>query len=249
MDIASTVEDQPEQSDNTRDHWRLVLKYARERPGAVGAVLYVYVSLIGVLFNQAYFAEFGIPILEYFEVGDFLLSGLRQPVLLVIPAVMVIAYALYGAATVYLDQVVTRFRERTLPRLQRSQSVSARTGVWAMNLDRRLGALTEPLSRYIPLFFASFALLFSFAVVAIQGKLEAAKVMKRAKATMCVYVDNGLLQQTPLIRLGSAQRVMFFIDQSSESVAIIPRERVRSLRINSEPSESCLVSEPGEGSA
>lgn len=63
-----------------------------EQPALVVSVLYLFASLIGLVYSWAFLRSFGINVLQYSEIGDFLLASLKEPMiwLLVILAVTLV---------------------------------------------------------------------------------------------------------------------------------------------------------------
>lgn len=74
-----------------------VVTLLREQPALAVSIGYVLLALIGLWSSYWFYRGFGIAIIEYYEVSDFLIAGLRDPynvlALLGISAIMAIAYA------------------------------------------------------------------------------------------------------------------------------------------------------------
>ena len=64
---------------------RRLWAYALENPVVFTVLFYGYVSIIGLIYNTVYFRQFGIAILEFYDLQDFLLGGLRSPTVLSVP--------------------------------------------------------------------------------------------------------------------------------------------------------------------
>jgi hypothetical protein len=64
------------------------LTYVRSNPTYVGTLLYLTICFLGLVYNQTVFAITGLNPTLYFDVSDFILSGLRHPVVLVTPIVL-----------------------------------------------------------------------------------------------------------------------------------------------------------------
>lgn len=93
---------------------RIIPLFKRE-PALAITLSYLLVGAIGLWSSYWYYREFGIPILEYYQVGDFLVAGLRDPfnffALLLMGSVAFIAY---GAAWYEIQnpEKVATLRER-----------------------------------------------------------------------------------------------------------------------------------------
>lgn len=74
-----------------------VLALLREQPALTVSVGYLLLALIGLWSSYWFYRGFGIAIIEYYEVSDFLIAGLRDPynllALVGISALMAVAYA------------------------------------------------------------------------------------------------------------------------------------------------------------
>jgi hypothetical protein len=66
-------------------------------PVLISGALYAYVSLVGTIYNVLFFQKYSIDILNYYDVRDYLLSGLRHPV----PLAMTVILWLVLAARFY----------------------------------------------------------------------------------------------------------------------------------------------------
>lgn len=77
-------------SDTSRQSW--FRKTLVDQPALFISVLYLFASLIGLVYSWAFLRSFGIDVMQYSEVGDFLLASLKEPViwLLVIVTVALI---------------------------------------------------------------------------------------------------------------------------------------------------------------
>ena len=55
----------------------------------VGALLYAYVAYVGLVYCVALYWMIGINLINLFEPTDFLLAGLRHPIVLVLPVIFI----------------------------------------------------------------------------------------------------------------------------------------------------------------
>lgn len=65
-------------------------RYVEENLVFIGVLLYAYVTFVGLLYSEALYWKIGINPLSFFEPTDFLLAGLRHPVALTIPVIILI---------------------------------------------------------------------------------------------------------------------------------------------------------------
>lgn len=78
-----------------------------QQPALVVSVLYLFASLIGLVYSWAFLRSFGINVLQYSEIGDFLLASLKEPVIWLL---VVLAVALVQG-----DSALSRVVERRSP--------------------------------------------------------------------------------------------------------------------------------------
>ncbi|MDO5610267.1 MAG: hypothetical protein Q4G62_05755 [Pseudomonadota bacterium] len=59
--------------------WPRMVRLFKQEPALAITLSYLLVGLVGVWSSYWYYRQFGIPILQYYQVSDFLISGLREP--------------------------------------------------------------------------------------------------------------------------------------------------------------------------
>lgn len=106
---------------------RIIPLFKRE-PALAITLSYLLVGAIGLWSSYWYYREFGLPILEYYQVGDFLIAGLRDPLnymaFLMMLLVGLLAYSVTWYEMRYPDKVVT-LRQRKWGRLLFPEYASA----------------------------------------------------------------------------------------------------------------------------
>jgi hypothetical protein len=68
---------------------RQLFLYIQENHAYIFGILYLVVCVMGVIYDNAIYYRTGVNPLLYFDLSDFLLSGLRHPLILVIPILLV----------------------------------------------------------------------------------------------------------------------------------------------------------------
>ncbi|MGI9236503.1 MAG: hypothetical protein ACR2QZ_03860 [Woeseiaceae bacterium] len=91
---------------DTRAHGRLAAVF-REHPALLVSSIYVAASAIGIFYSWAYLRQFGINVLNYAQISDFLIASLREPFTWLIVALAV--------GLVVLDNANSRRIERKGP--------------------------------------------------------------------------------------------------------------------------------------
>lgn len=60
------------------------MDFLQQYPGLAATTGYLLLTAIGIIYEVQYYRLFGIPILNFSEPSDFLMSGIRRPVLLLL---------------------------------------------------------------------------------------------------------------------------------------------------------------------
>jgi hypothetical protein len=74
---------------------RRTIVYIEEHRVFIGVLFYLYATLIGLLYFLALYWVTGINLFNFFELTDFLLAGLRHPVLLLLPIIFSLGLGIY----------------------------------------------------------------------------------------------------------------------------------------------------------
>jgi hypothetical protein len=62
----------------------------------ISAILYIFICFLGVIYDDTVYVKTGVNPLLYFDITDFLLSGLRHPIIFLIPTIVTIGIILVG---------------------------------------------------------------------------------------------------------------------------------------------------------
>lgn len=218
--------------------------YALERPAVFGALAYLYVSATGLLYNVVFFRSFDIDVLAFYEVGDFLLAGLRRPLILLIPIAIVAASVLLGVVTVVLDRLHKRVRRD----LTTSLSSAGGRRTWAAALATRYNELNERwnrrtvlLDRHLLTIYLLLAVVLSASVVISLATADASEITRETRRH-CVYTEDSATRPIaePAFYIGSTQAVYFFL--SDGALHLVPRDRVtRIVRVDLPASAQCAA--------
>lgn len=104
---------QEDDEDPARPTFRLLREvwiHAVSRAVLSGAVFCGYVTIVGLIYNVVYFGPFNIEPFESYDTQDFLLAGLRIPILLALPPAMMLGGFLFGVAVLVVDRLDRRWR-------------------------------------------------------------------------------------------------------------------------------------------
>lgn len=173
-------------------------------------LVYAQISSMGVMYMWGLFHGFGINILEFADVSDFLLSGVKEPLALTL--------AVVGGALIYVCIVLeTSVREAGL----RSELV------------RKLGVIariSEVFARKriaIPLYLCTY--LFYFWLIPLQfGTMHAHRVRNGEAPGVVVALTGGsdptssASLEGQIVLIGTTGKFAFFYERETEQTHIIP---------------------------
>ena len=122
-----------------------------EHPALSSPDLYLYICLLGVIYNSILMINRGFNPVRYYDINDFILSGLRHPGVILIAVLISLTCV---SITMALDYIVQKLinRDEVRRRLARSWLGSACLGL--LTIGHRIGRSTHFL-----LFFTVFILL------------------------------------------------------------------------------------------
>ena len=93
--------------------WSAAKEFFSNNPTFVVTLLYLYVTVVGMVYSAALYGRFGINIFDYSETADFLLAAFKNPVAFLsagILAALSAAYALWTQRSV--RSLIARYRVR-----------------------------------------------------------------------------------------------------------------------------------------
>ena len=73
--------------------------WLRDNPGLCLTLIYLFASVVGVIFHSRLLKRFGFDVLEFSETSDFLMVVVREPLAVSLARLGVPFYLVYGAAT------------------------------------------------------------------------------------------------------------------------------------------------------
>ncbi|NIN66192.1 MAG: hypothetical protein GTO63_16160 [Anaerolineae bacterium] len=208
--------------------FRAIAKLFRKHPAIGLTLVYAQVSSMGVMYMWGLFRAFGINIMEFAEPGDFLLSGLKQPVVLTI--------ALVGGASAYVLLLLDRAAPREWPR----QLFPRAPGV----IRRLLNVL---LSHRIVTLLCILGYIFYFWLTPLEvgSFISTDRVRRGVGPRVVVELTNAGDPTTPsklegqMFLIGTTSKFAFFYGREHEQTHIIPIANI--LRISGVPTDSVEV--------
>jgi hypothetical protein len=218
-------------------------------PTAILSLMYLYVTAIGMLYSLVLYRNFEISILDYSEIGDFLLAAFKNPIAFlsggVVTAVGVV-WLLYRESVVRraLAELETERREFVAmergSEILREAEASRRDAdeikeqhqrfadeVWA---DERRGRVRTAFILALISIFISFILpIYSATRTASaikEGQSPAVDVRHRSFSG-----SEGQVTEPDLMFIGATQKVAFFYDANAKRTIVIPQAQIVSIEV------------------
>lgn len=224
-----------------------IWKYALEKPAAIVSILYIYVSLVGLLYNVSYFYWFNINVVQFYDVTDFILACLRNPPALLVPIITIFLLAIVGMVVLVFDRAIRKWTNYTASRIE-STNIENRGLLMRgfIGYDRFAGRFHEKTKGWadpnvIP-FFSLLGLILSVFIIFLIATWNYAGT-KDGDEDYCVYLGNmrNSVFSLPVKYVGSIQSMYFFWNPSTNSVDFIPQRAVTRITRIEGPSDDCPV--------
>lgn len=196
---------------------KLISGLLRENPGLTLTIGYIATSLIGLLFSWSLLNRFGLNILDYTEVTDFLIAALREPLTFLVAASAIPVVYLIR----YLNGKEQRFWQRHPPK--------------SAILKRYCKLSSESYGDPFTDIFITVA--YAFLFITLYSDWKANQI--RAGIGQKVDVEIGWEDDTSRmnrILVGGTTRFLFVFDTDDQRMEAIPHESVlRVLAIKPKP--------------
>jgi hypothetical protein len=234
MKVANTppIDNEELVSGPTLLRMRQVWDYALEKPVVFTVMFYGYVSIIGLIYNAAYFDRFGISILEFYEMQDFLLGGLRIPAILLM-TILFIPAAVFMRIVQLAAARSSRRSRRDLASVLTKVAAERPTSVLARGLRPSLlyfefmdyvRAKTRRFDHFFILVYTIGAMVVLVSLIITIANANANSLSNGSR--YCTFLSEGLLSDSPSVLIGTSQGFYFLQRVGSLEVQVIPRKEV-----------------------
>lgn len=173
-----------------------------EQPALLVSLMYLLASVIGLFYSWAFLRPFGINMLQYAEISDFLLASIKEPLTWVL--------ALFAVAVIQLDNAMSR-------RVQ-----SRKPGRYSRWYSSWYGSDRYRQFNYPVLVILAAGFLFVYADLKERHVRDGGGEVYEVQ-----LADDSAPEQRVL--LGTTVNFIFLYDPPSERVSIHPNENVLSL--------------------
>lgn len=187
-------------SQSEKESW--IRRTLKEQPALLVSLMYLFASVIGLFYSWAFLRPFGINILQYAEISDFLLASIKEP--------LTWALTLFAVAVIQLDNAMSR-------RVQ-----SRKQGRYSRWFSSWYGSDRYRQFNYPMLVILAAVFLFAYA------DLKERSVRDGGTEVYEVRLADGSSPE-PRVLLGTTVNFIFLYDPPSKRVSIHPNENVLSL--------------------
>lgn len=195
--------------------------------------MYVDLTGIGLLYAFLLYREFGIHILDFAEIGDFLLAAFKAPR---VTLSVLLAQVLFVCLFLFLWRVI-------LASSLVSSVTRALEYVRAPGSETRTGRLVQArqfFSGYVPLIVGTVAgivLLVATAISSFYFARSQAHAIKQDEQTQVVVQYRQFSNTTEQVcepgleLIGATQKVVFFYDSEDQRTLVIPQAQIVSVEV------------------
>lgn len=204
------------------------------------AFLYVYISIMGLLYYLVYYYIFGINIMTYYTLSDYFLSGVRQPFLLLTSLLILLGYlfvrfrrlisqAIFGISqfTFSPSDHPDAFREVEIMKLklqgwkiEKTQTDQVIATAPSIKTEFCLEIIELIRGRGLKL-----ALILSLLLLPLSGAASGYFMKYLSRDHVIIWTTNQNVQSNPLILLGSTQNFFFFCE--NRKVIVYPTGEIK----------------------
>lgn len=189
--------------------------YAKEHPTLLLSICYFIVTIIGVVYSFFFYAEFGIEILKYADLSDFLLASILEPLSIIVFLFWLIFYLL-----------------------------SFKLDLWARNKFNRYGRFVEKAMKpkySDPILFCLSVTVITVLFVKSLAIDNAEKIKAGDFDQYTVSLPNSINEQA-IALLGTSSRFSYFYDVISMESIVLPVESIAYM-IKKQPKEKLKINE------
>jgi hypothetical protein len=211
-----------------------VKEFFLENPTLVLSLLYLYATSMGLLYSAVLYARFGINILDYAEISDFLLAAFKNLFPLLAAGASVLFYL---ALLAYAGSV--RKPQARRDKLQYEASIRSNTGS-----DEHLTPLQKH-QRFVGKMWDVMALAILLAISVVSSALfltysVAGRDASSIKDGETTAVDvryrsflssTGQVKEAGLALIGATQKAVFFYDVDAKHTIVIPQAQIVSIEV------------------
>lgn len=191
--------------------------WLRDNPGLCLTLVYLFTSVIGVVFHFLFLRRFGFNVLEFSETGDFLMVVVREPLTVGLAMMGLVFYVAYGWSVRW----ITPWTRRRFARLR--------------STPEKRRATMHQMRRWQPVIQVSFIGVYAVLFVMLFSNWRASRIRAGdfRKVTVHYKTDSpkadGSLTADGLALLGTTSRFVFLYDPATKRADVVPLDGIARL--------------------
>jgi hypothetical protein len=232
----ATSQSKPEQAAENILRW--FWRYGVNKPGVVGVICYGYVAVIGVIYNVSFYNKHGVDVLDYYDLNDYLLSGLHCPRSLLLSVIIIVLGITY---TIMIPKIERKFRGHVKKVLvNRINNPNSKF----LSMSRQLYDGTTSYENFsikyehffvflLSVYLLSFFFITGFMVKAFAER-DVSSYLYSPNRRYLVFLknDENDFNGRQLLYLGSTQRFLFFRNPQGKSLEIVNNQELLRMTLN-----------------
>lgn len=191
--------------------------WLRDNPGLCLTVIYLFSSVVGMVFHHLFLKRFGFNVLEFSETSDFLMVVVREPLTVGLAMMGVVVYLFYGWSVKWITSWARRrsVRLRSTPEKRRATMVRMR--------------------RWQPVIQGAFIGVYAFLFVMLFSYWRASRIRAGDFRKVAVHYKtdspraDGSLAAEGLALLGTTSRFVFLYDPAAKRADVVPLDAIARL--------------------
>jgi hypothetical protein len=190
-----------------------VFKFITTHPGLAVFIIYATIAIAGFIYLVTFYYHFGLEVTVYLEIGDILVAGIKDPmVMLMVAGAFSVALLVWGVAYIqapisaWLDKKFDKGPLRFIPYLAGVQNVSS---FW-----------------YSGLFVL---MVYFFMFIGVHSKNKAMSIIDHKKGLIVVESNATSGTGNDYSLLGTSINYVFLYNHETKGTLILPLESVDSL--------------------
>lgn len=197
--------------------------WLRDNPGLSLTLIYLFASVIGVVFHFMFMKRFGFNVLEFSEAGDFLMVVVREPLTVALALLGVPFYLVYGWGAMRLSRWARARSARIRSTPEKRRQSMARVRRWQPLLQ----------ASFIGIYAILFVMLFS------QWRVSRIRAGDFRKVAVHYKADSpgaaGGLVSENLALIGTTSRFVFLYDPATKRADVVPLDSIARLTWDARP--------------
>lgn len=191
--------------------------WLRDNPGLCLTLIYLFSSVVGMVFHFLFLKRFGFNVLEFSETSDFLMVVVREPLTVALAMMGAVVFLAYGWTV-----------RRVAPWLRRRAR-------WLRSTPEKRRATMNTMRRWAPLLQVAFIATYAFLFMTLFSKWRASRIRGGDFRQVTVHYRtdapkaDGSLSADGLALLGTTSRFIFLYDSATKRSEVVPLDSIARL--------------------